>query len=195
MAHDDRDHRKARAPERLVDEHRRAVAQEFTQHVHAGAEDGVLHERHRAAAERVGERDDELHHAGQKRRYRRTRDAEHGQTELAEDQHIVAERVAEHRDREDDHAEARIFDAALHADVDGGKRVENVGEADDAQVRLGQLHECQIVGDEVEHLRGKRAQNGGKQHAHAARDHKADAHDAVDALAVAAAPVLADEHA
>ena len=172
MAHDDRDHRKACAPERLIDEHRRAVAQEFTQHVHAGAEDGVLYERHRAAAERVGERDDELHHAGQKRRYRRTRDAERGQTELAEDQHIVAERVAEHRDREDDHAEARIFDAALHANVDGGKRVENVGKADDAQVRLGQLHECQIVGDEVEHLRGKRAQTGGKQPAHAARDRR-----------------------
>ena len=89
MAHDDRDHRKARAPERLVDEHRRAVAQEFTQHVHAGAEDGVLHERHRAAAERVGERDDELHHAGQKRRYRRTRDAERGHEYRFTDQMII----------------------------------------------------------------------------------------------------------
>ena len=165
------------------------------QHIHAGVENGVRHERHRAAAERVERYDDKLHHAGQKRCHRRAGDAECGETELAEDEHIVADGVAEHRSSKDDHAETRVFDAALHADVDGGKRVENVGEADDAQVRFGQRHKRQIVGDEVEHLRGERTQNDGEQHAYTACDEKADAHDTVDALAVAAPPVLADEYA
>ena len=78
-----------------------------------------------------------------KRCHRRAGDAERGQTEFAEDEHIVADGVAEHRDREDDHAEARVFDFAPHADVDGGDGVEkNVGEADDAQVRFGQRQQA-----------------------------------------------------
>ena len=178
-----------------VEQHRRAVAQEAAQHIHAGAEDGLPHERQRAAAEGVGEADDELDCAGEERCHCRARDAERGKAELAEDENIVANGVAEHRDGEDDHAETRIFNAALHTDVDGRDRIEDVGKTDDAEVRLGERDKSCIVRDEVEHLRGEGAEDDGKEHAHAACDEKADAHHAVDALAVTVAPVLADEHA
>ena len=67
MAHDNGDQGKSRAPERFIDEHRRAVTQEAMQaYPCRGVENGVRHERHRAAAERVERYDDKLHHAGQK---------------------------------------------------------------------------------------------------------------------------------
>ena len=195
VAHDDGDERVAHAPERFVRQHRRAVVDEAAQHLAARAEKGAPLERHGAAAQGIAEGECKFHHAREQRGGRRACDAERGEAELAEDEHIIAHGIAEHGRAEHQHTEARIFDAALHPNVDGREGIENIREADDADIRRADRDETEIVRHQQQNIRREERHDEREERRDAAGNAQANADDAVDALAVAAAPVLADEHA
>ena len=195
VAHDDGDERVAHAPERFVRQHRRTVMHEAAQHLAARTEKGAPLERHGAAAQGVAEGERKFHHAREQRGGRRACDAERGEAELAEDEHIIAHGIAEHGRAEHQHTEARIFDAALHPNVDGREGIEDIREADDADIRRADRDETEIVRHQQQNIRREERHDEREERRDAAGNAQANADDAVDALAVAAAPVLADEHA
>lgn len=152
-------------------------------------------ERHGVAAQGVAEGERKFHHAREQCGGRRACDAERGEAELAEDEHIIAHGIAEHGRAEHQHTEARIFDAALHPDVDGREGIEDIREADDADIRRADRDETEIVRHQQQNIRREERHDEREERRDAAGNAQANADDAVDALAVAAAPVLADEHA
>lgn len=162
VAHDDSDQRIADAPERFVCKHRRTVAHKTVEHITAGTEKRGKLQRYRAAAKGIAKGEQKLHHAREKGRRGGTCDAEGRKAELAENEDIIADCVEEHGRTEDQHAKARIFDAALHPNVDGGKGVENIGKANDTDVWRAEFNEEQVVCYEQEDLRGKEKEKNGK---------------------------------
>ena len=143
----------------------------------------------------VDKGNDKFHHTGGEGGDGGAGDPQCGQTQLAEDQNVVAYGVADGGNGEYRHAEAGILNALLHTDVDGGEGVENIGEAHDADVGGAQLHQTGIVGNEHQHLSGEQTHGQSAEGGNASCHKEADAHDPVDGFPISPTPELADEHA
>ena len=194
VAHDHREHRGAKAPERLVEQHGRGVFDEIAEDVHSRAGDAAPLQRHARAAQGIDRADGEFQHAGEQRGDRRTADAKGREAQLAENQNVVAQRV-EHGGRgKHQHAEAGVLRAALHADIDRGQGVEDVRNADNAQIRHCQHHQTGIVRDQIEHPLRCGAHHQCGECRNAAGHKNTNAQHAIDGFPVAFAPVLADQH-
>ena len=82
----------------------------------------------------------------------------------------------------------------MGAGIDAGDAVEQIGEAHDAGIAHGQGDELLVVGEQTDDLIGEEKEGGGEEGGDGAGQIEAHAHDPVDGVGIALAPVLADEH-
>ena len=135
----------AKPPPGLVQHHRRSVFEKPPQHVPARPEKGRPPHPDAFVPQGVHHADEKFADAGAKGGDGRPLNAQHGKAQLAENQQVVQPRVDERGGAEQLHAEAGILGAALGAGIHGGEHVENIGDADELQIRRAQNRQLMVV--------------------------------------------------
>ena len=147
-------------------------------------------------AEKVNPHDRAFHNARQHRGDGRARNTHGGQPQVTEDQNIIEGNVADQRQQRGVQRHPHNLHALEHAHHRGGERIGQVAEGHNGQVLHGQVdhlrfarvdHQAKQGTGEEPH--GDDAQHGKQQAGR--RSHRADG---FDALHIALAPILGDQH-
>ena len=191
MADDDGVHRRARAPQQLVDHHGHRVGQKVAEQQRITHKDIADAQAHRAVdLFGVDEHNDELHKTGADRRERRTLYSHCGEAEQPEDQHSVEGDVCHKRDEICYSGDDDALDAAHDVEVDVGQRHGDIGDGNDAQIFHALGNNVLLRREDAHKLRRNQKCRQRKDEACAQREAQCDAHDFFNGARVAFAPIL-----
>ena len=191
MADDDGVHRRARAPQQLVDHHGHRVGQKVAEQQRITHKDIADAQAHRAVdLFGVDKHNDELHKTGADRRERRTLNSHRGEAEQSEDKHSVEGDVCHKRDEICYSGDDDALDAAHDVEVDVGQRHGDIGDGNDAQIFHALGNNVLLRREDAHKLRRNQKCRQRKDEARAQREAQCDAHDFFNGARVAFAPIL-----